>query len=188
MNINDFRKYLECENIDINLFEHQFTPEEKLKWWGNGGWIQEPDLITFSYKDFMCLISRSGFFNTDIENRYGFGGHLCGYVEIPFDHPYYGKDYSVMKIDVHGGLTYCDYDNHNKYFIGFDCAHIFDYVPSVEFNYEHRKLNQDNSSDFLKYFGDIFQNATVYKNIIYCINECKSMVDQLLTIKENDKL
>ena len=32
--------------------------------------------------------------------------HLCGYLGVPKDHPWYGKDYDEVDVEVHGGLTY----------------------------------------------------------------------------------
>lgn len=36
-------------------------------------------------------------------NNSGWG---CGYVLLPFDHPFYGIDYDHIDINVHGGLTF----------------------------------------------------------------------------------
>lgn len=33
-------------------------------------------------------------------------GYANGYVAVPKDHPYYGKSYSEIDVDVHGGLTF----------------------------------------------------------------------------------
>lgn len=62
------------------------------------------------------------------------GTHPTAYVQIPFIHPYYGKSYEDIDIDVHGGLTYSeDYLNLenekiiNCWFIGWDYAHYGDY-------------------------------------------------------------
>lgn len=72
-------------------------------------------------------------------------GHLCGYVYVPEDHPYFGKQYSTGKDsdapDVHGGITCCHpNDRHenpiivlasNKQWwrLGFDCMHFNDDPP-----------------------------------------------------------
>lgn len=34
------------------------------------------------------------------------GGYANGYVAVPPEHPYYGKDYDKPLVDVHGGLTF----------------------------------------------------------------------------------
>lgn len=62
-------------------------------------------------------------------------GHYCGYVGVPKSHPFYkrGCD-SLQNIIVHGGLTFsgffpaCDTDT---WWLGFDCAHAGDFVPSL---------------------------------------------------------
>lgn len=33
-------------------------------------------------------------------------GYANGYVAVPPEHPYYGKDYDDVPVEVHGGLTY----------------------------------------------------------------------------------
>ncbi|WP_178914064.1 hypothetical protein [Furfurilactobacillus rossiae] len=57
-------------------------------------------------------------------------GHLCGYVELPSKHPYYGSDYEDIPVDVHGGLTYA-MQNEEYWEIGFDCAHLGDIIPGL---------------------------------------------------------
>lgn len=57
----------------------------------------------------------------------------CGYVEIPREHPLYGKYYDdkkVEELDVHGGITFAgqDIDTGKGWWIGFDCAHFGDNI------------------------------------------------------------
>ncbi|MFX4303032.1 hypothetical protein ACOJUR_12370 [Alicyclobacillus tolerans] len=73
--------------------------------------------------------------------------HLCGYVAIPQDHPWYGLSSFVINADVHGGLTFSRFghakecENHPDYkpatdekgrklwWVGFDTAHAGDLIP-----------------------------------------------------------
>ena len=48
-----------------------------------------------------------------------------GYVSVPKDHPWYGKDYNDIEVEIHGGLTFSESIN-DEYWIGFDCAHYGD--------------------------------------------------------------
>ena len=63
-----------------------------------------------------------------------YGVHPCAYVEIPKDHKYYDKDYRGLDITVHGGLTYggslvdINIGSKSDYYIGWDYAHIGDFV------------------------------------------------------------
>ncbi len=41
-------------------------------------------------------------------------GHHCGYIAVPPDHPWYGKDYNDVDCDVHGGLTYGEASQYGK--------------------------------------------------------------------------
>ena len=60
-------------------------------------------------------------------------GHRCGYVIIR-DKEKYGKltKEQLKDLDCHGGVTYCDNDNHpipnpdNDIVVGFDCGHFED--------------------------------------------------------------
>ena len=86
-------------------------------------------------------------------------GYYCGYVAIPFRHPFYKKDYQDLDwIDVHGGLTFSGYlDFSDSYLLGFDCGHGGDDI---------KVQNED-----------------------YTLAECKKLVDQLIKVygKEIDK-
>ena len=61
-----------------------------------------------------------------------YGTHPCAYVEIPKNHPYYGKCYDEITDDVavHGGFTYSA-DGllllENTWILGWDYAHYGDY-------------------------------------------------------------
>lgn len=33
-------------------------------------------------------------------------GYANGYVGVPIEHPYHGKDYDKLLVDIHGGLTF----------------------------------------------------------------------------------
>ncbi len=60
-------------------------------------------------------------------------GYRCGYIRVPKGHPWRGKDYDEIDLDVHGGLTFGEPDlpcdkagEDDAYWLGFDCAHGFD--------------------------------------------------------------
>lgn len=86
-------------------------------------WDNEPDRLEFEHADFKCLILRPS------EMK-----HLCGYVGLPKWHPYYGKDYNGIDVEVHGGLTFSQQGDGERWdkdlwWLGFDCAHSQDLVP-----------------------------------------------------------
>jgi hypothetical protein len=149
-----------------NLIIHK---ERKLEFFGEGEWIDEPDEIYFCYKGIDCAILRSVIPEPHSKNEKIFGGHLCGYIRIPPDHTYYHKKYEDMKIDCHGGLTFGEVSD--GHWIGFDCAHLGDFIPSVDI---FRKQGVK------KYF--VFN--PVYRNLEFCNKQCKSIVDQLLKIQQ----
>lgn len=159
---------------DLKMKEqHIFSKEEKIEWFGKGEWADEPDLVEFDYKGFLCKVLRT------LESS----GHLCGYVSIPFDHPSYNIDYDDIDLEVHGGLTFSQLFSDNSYWIGFDCAHSGDCCPSIE------KFKKE--SDFERYpipeqYKHFSMFNPTYKNINYCIEECKKMVEQLILIGKNE--
>lgn len=91
-------------------------------------------------------------------------GHLCGYVKVPRNHPWYARlmkkrvrrawsrKYSfgatghdaLHNVNVHGGVTWsghlptCRQDR--GYWVGFDCAHYDDFVPSMGFEGTYRDI------------------------------------------------
>lgn len=94
---------------------------DKFKW-GKGPWLREPDKAQWidPATGLQCLIVRKCL------------GFLCGYVGIPAKHPYFGRDYDDVDVRVHGNMT-CAHGNmadSGIWWIGFDCAHCDDYIPS----------------------------------------------------------
>jgi len=56
--------------------------------------------------------------------------YRCGYVRVMPGHPWFGKDYDGIDVDVHGGLTFSKagaacptHGEHAEWWVGFDCAH-----------------------------------------------------------------
>jgi hypothetical protein len=120
----------------------------------------EPNYETFEYKGYKVVIKR----------MMHFGGQLNGYVRIPVNHPYYDKDFTsddLENIQCHGGLTFSgELEGETGFFIGFDTAHYQDYMPFLQMN-----LSTDRT-----------MNDGTYKDITYVRNECKHIVDQLLSL------
>lgn len=143
-------------------------------------WENEPDHIEFCYRGFPCIIHRAHPVNP--ENPKDVLGHLCGYVGVPPSHPFHGKRYNEVPVEVHGGLTYAEKSGRSfccekgdAWWLGFDCAHLGDLVPGIwemrqpggilheiHSRYEHCKIPED-----------------AYRTIAYVKNEIRNMVKQL---------
>lgn len=137
---------------------------EAKKRWGPGPWHDEDDVDWFAAFGFPCLMRRNLI------------GTWCGYVGVPKDHVFYGKDYDEMpdSIEVHGGITYSDYGSINvplfdeiksgdEYFwFGFDCAHYGDLIPGMI------ALNRQQ-----------FGNFETYKDINFAAAETTKLAQQL---------
>jgi hypothetical protein len=156
--------------------KENYTSEWKLEHMGNGAWISEPDNFEFYYEGFKCRIKRM--IANENSGRF-FGGHLCGYVMIPKDHPLFNKDYSdIDDIDVHGGLTYGELENEDEYWIGFDCAHSNDIVPSMM---EFRKIFEVEFQEKYKRTPTIFKGE--YRTWDWVMEQTKSLADQVINFK-----
>ena len=168
----------------ITKEEHLFSSDDKINWWGYGEWVEEIDYMEFIYKSFDCIVKRIVLEEGHSKDFHVFGGYFNGYVSIPGTHPYFLKKYEDMEIDCHFGLTFGECNNRH-YWIGFDCAHYCDYVPSIEYIKKRApcmQIYKDSMEDLNKKLNieDIFRRT--YKNIQFCIDECKSIADQLIEI------
>jgi len=87
-------------------------------------WDTEPDSLEGEFYGLKCQINR-----TD-------AGHLCGYVAVPKNNPYFEHtDYfepPVCDLNVHGGITYLEEHAGPVKVYGFDCAHYDDRIPKFE--------------------------------------------------------
>lgn len=149
----------------------------KLKHFGEGEWVNEPDEFSFEYLGVKCNVKRI-IIREPCEEEVYFGGHFCGYVEIPYNHPYHHKKYEDMDIECHGSLTYGEV--HVGHWIGFDCAHAGDIVPSM------KKLREGYSKRIFpipEEFKDCALFNPVYRNLEFCIQQCQSIVTQLMEKK-----
>ncbi len=113
--------------------------------WGEGEWQNEPDKKQWKDQEtgYPCLIVRN------------FVGSLCGYVGVPSKHPLYKKEYNDIEhvIDCHGGLTFsdlcsphsgessgiCHIGRGKPWWLGFDCAHCGDLLPTSRALYNESK-------------------------------------------------
>jgi hypothetical protein len=107
--------------------------------WPSGPWDNEPDKVQWQDEatGLPCLAVRQ-------PNS----GHWCGYVGVSTEHPLHGKDFEMVDLVAHGGITYTDAcqpgDDESRgichtpdpgepdhaWWFGFDCAHAGDWSPS----------------------------------------------------------
>lgn len=149
--------------------EWNFVDKSK---WGTGVWQNEPDKVQFVDEEtgLPCLIVRNQL------------GALCGYVGVDSSHAAFERNYDEVDVNVHGGLTFSDFcspgndehgichivedgENDRVWWLGFDCAHGGDIVPSC---FEYPIL-----SSFEGKYGE------TYKDIAYVKAEIKNLAKQL---------
>lgn len=128
--------------------------------WLDGPWKYEPDEIIWKDKatGYTCEI-----------NRYAKGGHLCGYVYLPSNHPYNGLDLHGVPwadnfINVHGGVSFNKVVSGNR-LIGFDCKHCDDFSELTD--------ESGNSPE------------STYKDIPFVEAECAKLAKQLKTLERD---
>ena len=156
------------------------TPEEKIKYLPAGPWIDEPDELYFNHKGIDCKISRILAFEN---NGRIFGGHCCGYCKIPelmaTSECFEQSTTAELGFSVHGGITYSEFAADGCW-IGFDCAHSGDIVPSMLETKRRireelqQKLIGWNLSPFSKVFID------EYRDINFVRKECESLAEQII--------
>lgn len=132
--------------------------------------LNERSFFVFKHKGLLCCIGRNTL------------GTLNGYVAVPRGHPYFGKDYDEIEIEVHGGLTYAYSDLgffengifEDIWWLGFDTAHFGDSIP-FSFSY-----SIPFSFSYLEDIGSPISRESTYKNFDYVKAETISLADQLV--------
>lgn len=116
-----------------------------------------------------------------------FQGYRCGYVRIPYGHPWHGT--CPDDAAVHGGLTFAEPDTHcgkggadDAWWLGFDCAHACD-LPDPDIT----------DPDVLAYHQEIerllpadtpFYEYAAVRTTEYVEANCRSLIDQALAVTE----
>jgi hypothetical protein len=121
-------------------------------------------------------------------------GHYCGYVWIPEGHRFFNKKTEDIKVEVHGGLTYCGHNDAHKYYvIGFDCGHYGDFsnflYPNEQMaetmkNFRPLKIEQYRTYEYVKSeverLSDQCKNATTDRLIKKKSKNIQEVFEKLL--------
>ena len=102
--------------------------------------------------------------------EYGWGN---GYVLLPPNHPFHGKQYENLSINIHGGLTYGEF---------FKSDQFINWIGYREF---YGDINMDNYQKFQNYWIIGFDTAHCDDNLLTCskefvINETNDLLEQCL--------
>lgn len=169
--------------------KHIYSSDKKLEAFGYGEWVEEPDEVYFIHKGIECRILRVVQLE-EHETCYWFGGHLCGYIKIPEDHQFYNKDYDDIPLNAYCGLTYSQMEK-DGYWVGFDCMHAFDIIPSIarKRKFDPLWIELTKEMNAVKSKMRIKDScATTYKNINFVEMQCRALADQLIEAQlENSK-
>lgn len=151
--------------------------------WPAGPWMEEPDRVL--WKDpasgLDCLMRRNPM------------GAWCGYVGVGPSHPAHGQGIYEIDVSVHGGVTYaepCQEDAketgvchvpapgepEHLWWIGFDCAHAGDRVPS----FGHRAAGYDVLTQLTDgLMGTMTGSGEEYRDQAYVKAEVEKLAGQL---------
>ena len=137
------------------------VPPRDRSQWGRGPWDREGDSREW--------VTKAGYRAAWI--RDGVMGHLCGYVELPEQHPMSGtviryaagtRPDEHVPIDVHGGVTFSGrLAQQTTWWFGFDCCHGFDGTP----------LGRNRIGDY-----------GTYRTAAYVEEQCEALAEQLASI------
>lgn len=129
-------------------------------------WQSEPHTVEFPHAGFQCKIERAP------------EGFLRGYVFIPEDNYYFGKDeddvHFLLGKKVGVEITFSDYRD-GKWAIGFAFASIMDFLP---YNLEDKGVLGEFMTKLKK---DLGLNITEkdYKNLAYTMDKVEALAEAL---------
>jgi hypothetical protein len=144
--------------------------------WPSGEWDGEPDKV--HWKD-----QQTGLDCLAVRNPRA--GNWCGYVAVREGHPAFESSYGSVDVDVHGGLTFAGFcqetdgehrgvchvpypgDPDRVWWLGFDCAHAWDYSP------RDAQLAIEGSDCFRQGYDEH------YRTLPYVKLECRKLAAQL---------
>lgn len=115
------------------------------------------------------------------------GGHRCGYVSLPKNNPYFGKNYDDIPISCHGGLTYARSTlagiSGEGWWIGFDCGHAGDAR-------DHEAMRKYFEGEYIEAIIGLEERFPFLSDMVrtfdYVKNGCKRIVEQLVDTTESE--
>ncbi len=177
--MNDARLAEQVNNMSEQTW---IDPRCDRKEWPAGPWDGEPDKVQWKDEStgIVCLAKRN--------YRYG---NWCGYVGVQEGHPWHGKDYDDINVNVHGGLTFAEScqegppettichipspgEPEHLWWLGFDCAHAWDRSPRDEV------YARDRGDPFTAFHGE------TYKALGYVRAECARLASQVKECRSDD--
>ncbi len=147
---------------------HTLSSDDKLKHFGYGEWVEEPDEINFIHAGIKCEVHRVK--HEEHEGSW-FGGHLIGYVLLPPNHPWLELDLQNMTLQVHGGISEVEKCKEGVW-VGFECDKYNDAVPSM--------LMLRKQVPFLGMLREAMNEEQTYRNINYAVQECKNLIEECM--------
>ena len=129
----------------------------------------------FDYKGFPCVVLFMPM------------GYRCGYVGLPKSSKYYGKEYDLIPVDCHCGLTYSDnylfgQSDKDTWWIGFDCGHCCDGFDIEKLKAYYREDKDVMAQSFFMHSYHMMINRDHnFRTTDYVKENCIGIVNQLLS-------
>lgn len=108
--------------------EHKYNSGQKLRAWGYGEWVEEPEAVVFFRHGFQCRVIRCP------------PGFLSGAVAVSYFLPIYHRPDIMEKLVVHGRNASV-WHQEDKYVVGFVCDQGDDYIPETREGSIYRSVN-----------------------------------------------
>jgi hypothetical protein len=126
-----------------------------------GPWQGEPHVLRWrdATTGLVCLAMR---------NKHT--GSFCGYVRVPHGHPFYRREYNgriERRLRVHGGVTFSGGRWIDRgWWLGFDCAHAWDYPPLMA-----------------QFWSQTGSDEVVYRDLDFVKHECAMLAAQIFAVE-----
>lgn len=181
-------------------YDHRREERES---WGEGPWIDEPDKVQWQDEatGLPCLVVRNhmgawcGYVGVSeghptFDKSYQ---EIDGASQYDDDGNYTGDAEPIAHIDVHGGLTFGGFcvedgkehgichivepgENDRVFWHGFDCAHAWDLVPSME------AMMRERGGPSMTSVGGRGMPEVTYKPIEFAREQCRQLAAQLAAV------
>ena len=138
---------------------------EKLRKYGDGEWIDEPDEVFFDHSGIACEIFRHS------------KGYLIGMCALPREHPWTRLAIKETEVDIHGHVFV--YKTTSNEYIGFSCDMVGDLIPC----WKSTKL-ADQLIDAMEKKEDDKYRDFIYRNLEFTMEQCRYLAEQVIEAHE----
>lgn len=155
----------------------KLPPDVKIKQWGHGPWVREPDEVEFDHEGIECRLIRSCEPVGKGKKEFLYGGHWAGFVSVPKKHPAYDAP-AIITTKILGGIKH-DVPSGKDHWVGIEANNPGDAIPSKEKKFKSwlGKLRPE--------YGDHAFDDPIYRDVDFMIEQVKLLAEQIKSECEN---